>query len=286
MVFSTLVTLVEYRMSRRNSQPGRKPAARAQPQSCAEMKTRQAVKRSRLKTVGASSPSGDSTNRVKRSTKDRILAVATREFSAKGYDGARVDEIMRQSKISKNLIYHYFGNKEKLFIAVLEFAYEKIREVNREWLASFSSPTEGVRTLVRMTFNRWRRSTEFMGLLNSENFHKGRHLRKARGIKADYASLIVHLDRILKEGEQSGEFRPSIDPVELYISISSLSYHYFSNRYTLLYLLDHEENQEKNTRSFLAHIEDVVLGYVQFDPDRPCGSRLKTRHLPAPFNTR
>ena len=33
---------------------------------------------------------------------------------------------MRQSKISKNLIYHYFVSKEQLFIAVLESAYEKI----------------------------------------------------------------------------------------------------------------------------------------------------------------
>jgi TetR/AcrR family transcriptional regulator len=55
-------------------------------------------------------------------TRQRILNVATREFSAKGYDGARVDDIMRLSKVSKNLIYHYFGSKEKLFIAVLESA--------------------------------------------------------------------------------------------------------------------------------------------------------------------
>jgi len=202
---------------------------------------------------------------MRRSTKDRILAVATREFSAKGYDGARVDAIVRQSKVSKNLIYHYFVSKEKLFIAVLESAYDKIRKVQAEWLASFSSLTEGVRMLVQMTFNHWRRSTEFMGLLNSENFHKGRHLRKARGIKPGYASLIAHLDRILKEGEQRGEFRPNIDPVELYISISSLSYHYFSNRYTLLYLLDREKDLEKHTSSFLAHIEEVVLSYVQFN---------------------
>jgi TetR/AcrR family transcriptional regulator len=268
-------------MSKRNSEPGRKPVARAQPQARSKAKTLQAGKRSRLKTLGAAPPSGESTNRVRRSTKDRILAAATREFSVKGYDGARVDAIMRQSKVSKNLVYHYFFNKEKLFIAVLESAYEKIREVNKEWLTSFSSPTEGVRTLVRMTFNHWRRSTEFMGLLNSENFHKGRHLRKARGIKPGYASLIVHLDRILKEGEQNGEFRGNIDPVEFYISISSLSYHYFSNRYTLLYLLDREADLEKHTESFLAHIEAVVLGYIQFNSDKSCESRLKARHLPA-----
>ena len=31
---------------------------------------------------------------------------------------------MRVAKVSKNLIYYYFGSKEELFIAVLESAYE------------------------------------------------------------------------------------------------------------------------------------------------------------------
>jgi TetR/AcrR family transcriptional regulator len=251
-------------------------SARAQPLSRAKTESRQVAERSSLNAAGVSSVGGD--NRIRRSTKERILAVATKEFSARGYDGARVDAIMRQSKVSKNLIYHYFINKERLFIAVLESAYEKIRKVQAEWPTSFSSPTEGVRMLVRMIFNHWRHSPEFMRLLNSENFHKGRHLRKARDIKAGYASLIANLERVVKEGEQSGEFRPNIDPVELYISISSLSYHYFSNRYTLLYLLDHDGDLEERTRSFLAHAEEVVLSYVQFHTKGGCGSRLRGRH--------
>src|SRR5262245_30833628 len=40
-------------------------------------------------------------------TRQRILNVATKEFAAKGYDGARIDDIMRASNVSKNLIYHY-----------------------------------------------------------------------------------------------------------------------------------------------------------------------------------
>jgi TetR/AcrR family transcriptional regulator len=271
-------------MSRRKLETGslkppRKPTARAQVQSRAKTKPTRLVERSRVKVVGASPTSGDGINRIRTSTKDRILAVATKEFSARGYDGARVDAIMRQSKISKNLIYHYFGSKEQLFIAVLESAYEKIRGVQAEWATSFSSPTEAVRMLVRTIFNHWKHSPEFMRLLNSENFHNGRHLRKAKGIKAGYASLIANLDQVIKEGEQIGEFRPNIDPVELFISISSLSYHYFSNRYTLLYLLDHDGN-EQHTRSFLAHTEEVVLSYVQFDANRERSSRLRARHSP------
>jgi len=60
-------------------------------------------------------------------TRQRILTSASAEFANKGYDGARVDEIVRRSKVSKNLIYYYFGSKEALFIAVLEAAYSTLR---------------------------------------------------------------------------------------------------------------------------------------------------------------
>ena len=52
-------------------------------------------------------------------TRSRILAAALAEFSAKGFAGARVDAIARRAKGNKRMIYHYFGNKEDLFSAVL-----------------------------------------------------------------------------------------------------------------------------------------------------------------------
>ena len=49
---------------------------------------------------------------------------------------------------------------------------------------------------------------------------------------------------LLKEGEEAGDFRRGVDPVEFYISISALAYHYLSNRYTLSYLLDRKFSTE------------------------------------------
>src|ERR1700744_2727449 len=114
-------------MSRRKLETGslkppRKPTARAQVQSRAKTEPRRVVKRSRVKVVSASSTSGDGINRIRTSTKDRILAVAMKEFSARGYDGARVDAIMRQSKISKNLIYINFAVKKTLLLVFLHSA--------------------------------------------------------------------------------------------------------------------------------------------------------------------
>jgi TetR/AcrR family transcriptional regulator len=59
-------------------------------------------------------------------TRKRILEHSTAEFAMKGYEGARVDSIARRCRLSKYTLYHYFGSKEGLFIAVLERAYERL----------------------------------------------------------------------------------------------------------------------------------------------------------------
>jgi TetR/AcrR family transcriptional regulator len=197
-------------------------------------------------------------------SRERILKVATQEFSAKGYDGARVDDIMRLSKVSKNLIYHYFGSKEQLFIAVLESAYQGMHAHQMTWPLDVSSPIDGIRKLVQSTFKYWRDSPEFIGLLNSENFHKGRHLRKSKLSKAGYSGLLGNIANLLKQGEKSGDFRAGVDPVELYISISALAYHYLSNRYTLSYLMDRKLSTESEMKGRVQHIEEITLAYLRF----------------------
>ena len=67
-------------------------------------------------------------------TRERILSAALKEFAAKGFAGARVDAIARRADINKRMLYHYFGDKEKLFRAVLR---QKIAE-RRAWGANLS----------------------------------------------------------------------------------------------------------------------------------------------------
>ena len=68
-------------------------------------------------------------------SRERILSAALKEFAAKGFAGARVDAIARRAVINKRMLYHYFGNKEKLFRAVLR---QKIAE-RRAWGLNLSS---------------------------------------------------------------------------------------------------------------------------------------------------
>lgn len=66
---------------------------------------------------------------------------AFKEFSAKGFAGARVDTIARRAAINKRMLYHYFGDKEALFREVLR---RKMAERQAWGLATPDSPAESL----------------------------------------------------------------------------------------------------------------------------------------------
>lgn len=74
-------------------------------------------------------------------TRARILAAALAEFSAKGQAGARVDAIADRAGSNKRMLYHYFGDKEGLFRAVLR---AKIAERRAMFEGAPGDPTENL----------------------------------------------------------------------------------------------------------------------------------------------
>src|SRR5687768_9121850 len=86
-------------------------------------------------------------------TRSEILDVATREFADNGYAGARVDEIAAKTRTTKRMIYYYFGSKERLFVAVLEREYARIRGLERDLDVEHLDPAEAVRQLATLTFD-------------------------------------------------------------------------------------------------------------------------------------
>ena len=60
--------------------------------------------------------------------KEKILQEAVRLFSAKGYSETSTDEIILNSGISKGLLFYHYKNKDGLLSAILEHAWQIIRE--------------------------------------------------------------------------------------------------------------------------------------------------------------
>jgi AcrR family transcriptional regulator len=196
-------------------------------------------------------------------TRAAILDAATAEFAAKGLDGARVDAIARRSGVNKRMIYHYFGDKDGLYLAVLEAGYAAIRNAELGLRLTDMGPAEGIRTLVRFTWDYVVAHPEFLSLLATENLHRAANLKKLRHIRELHSPLIGMLSELLERGAKETVFRAGVDPMQLYISIAALGFFYMSNRHTLSTIFGQDLNAPAALADRGQHIVDVVLGYLR-----------------------
>lgn len=213
----------------------------------------------------ASAPPPEPRQRDADRSRQALLEAARDEFAEHGLGGARVERIAERAGVDKRLIYHYFENKDSLFLAVLEDTYRSIRAAEKELRLADLPPTEAVRRLTEFTWNYYLEHPEFLTLLNSENLHRGRHLEQSRRAREMNSPLVQTLGEILERGRQAGVFRGGIDPVQLYISIAGLSYFYLSNKHTLSAIFGRNLMSPKARNERLSHICDVILGYVLRD---------------------
>jgi len=193
----------------------------------------------------------------------RILDAATGEFARSGLGGARVDRIAAAAGANKRMLYYYFGNKEALFSAVLEAAYARIRVAETKLSLLDVPPDEGVRRLVAFTWDYYVKHPEFITLLSSENLHGARHLKALPRIRSMNSPVIETLGEILRRGRREGVFKANPDPLQLYISIAALSYFYLGNKHTLGAVFGRALTQPAARRERLAHMIEVVLGYLR-----------------------
>ncbi len=198
-------------------------------------------------------------------SRNDILAAARGEFADHGLGGARMDRIAQSAGLNKRLIYYYFESKESLFLAVLERAYEGIRGEEQQLNLTQTEPIEAIRRLIAFTWNYYIAHPEFLTLLNSENLHRARHLKRSAKVKTMHSPLVRTLADVLERGVRQGLFRAGVDPVQLYISIAGLSYFYLGNNHTLSTIFDRELLSTKAQVERLSHTTDLILGYLVRD---------------------
>jgi AcrR family transcriptional regulator len=166
-------------------------------------------------------------------TRLRILNAAKVEFAKLGLGGARIDSIAQRAKSNKRMIYEYFGNKEGLFQAVLELAYQDIRQAERKLKLEELEPVEAISKLVSFTWKYYLKNPHFLTLVNSENLHKAAHLKRSSEKMHDmHAPMVSMAAEILDRGVTQGVFREGIDPIQLNITIAAINYYYLNNRFT------------------------------------------------------
>ena len=192
-------------------------------------------------------------------TRQKLLVAARREFAQNGLAGARVDDIAARAGVNKQLVYHYFGDKDALYLAVLEWVYEEIRAQERKLNLEGLAPDRAIRKLIEASFDHLAAHPDFIVLLNDENRGGASHVSGSRKLAAMHSPLVDMVSKILSEGVRSGVFRKGINPVQLYISIAGLGYFFFSNTPTLSAIFGKDFTSKASKSVRRKHVVDLVM---------------------------
>jgi AcrR family transcriptional regulator len=202
------------------------------------------------------------TNDPERTMAD-IIAVATHEFSEKGLAGARIDVIAEAMRTSKRMIYYYFGSKEALYVRVLEEAYRRIRAIEAGLHLEDLAPEDALRKLVGFTVDYQLANPDFIRLVMTENIHRGEFLAQSKAIQKLNVPAIDAVREVYQRGVKAGVFRAGIDPVDLHMSISALSFFNTANRHTFALIFKRDFDSPAAIVARRDSIIEMVLRYVR-----------------------
>jgi len=143
-----------------------------------------------------------------------IAEAGLRLFCARGYLNVTVDDIAREAGVTKGAVYHHFDGKEDLLAVALERHFRRTFERGGATRPAAAGETtrQRVEALLWAGWQFWH-SAEFQGLFRLVLGEAGdavpavRERFLAEGPHRGWETL----GNLVREGQQRGEFRPSVD---------------------------------------------------------------------------
>ena len=191
-----------------------------------------------------------------------ILEVATKEFAEKGLSGARIDAIAAATRTSKRMIYYYFGSKEGLYVAVLEDAYRRMREIEAALHLENLEPVAALKRLVEFTFDHHWGNPDYIRLVMNENIERGAYLAQSKSIQELNVPAIAAIQALYDRGVAQGVFRPGLDATDIHASISALTFFNVSNQHTFGLIFKDAAQGEAALAVRRANITEMVVRFL------------------------
>lgn len=141
----------------------------------------------------------------------QILEAARKVFLRKGYHDTHMDDIVKESKLSKGALYWYYKSKRDVFNAIyLLWFGEILKDLDRILLSGKRSEEKiydlGLLTVVLLS----KEPESFRAML--ELYIQALDYRKSwRLLEEFYRELTVRMEKVLREGIKKGELKKDID---------------------------------------------------------------------------
>jgi AcrR family transcriptional regulator len=123
---------------------------------------------------------------------EQTLAVAHELFAERGYAAVTMDEVAAEVGVTKPLLYNYFGNKERLYVACMERAGDGLTAAIGEAVIASESPAEALSAGLRAFFSFLDRDRSAWAVLFDETQpHAGLVAEQVASYRGTIAELVA-----------------------------------------------------------------------------------------------
>jgi AcrR family transcriptional regulator len=200
---------------------------------------------------------------TKRETISRLLAVAEKEFGAKGLEGARVDDIARAAGVTKQLVYNYYRSKDELFASLLDEASAQAMSEMVALELEHLSPAQALREFLNCHYEQYRRFPLLGQTVMEENLQRGLHISSRNKFPELMPQLVAKVKLILERGAVSGEFRSGLDPAAFLATAVLITAGCFVNGHCLSVMMGVDLMTEAGMATWRDHSVEFVLAAVR-----------------------
>ena len=140
-------------------------------------------------------------------SRQQILDVALKLFAHKGYAAATVREIVDTVGITAPSLYYYFGNKEGLYMELMQTHCARIDQALESHMHTSSSARERLKDLVDKIFLHVANDRDFFRLMFTIYYGPSQGAPYCDFLSY-HAKFHAAIKKIIEEGIASGEFKP------------------------------------------------------------------------------
>jgi TetR/AcrR family transcriptional regulator len=196
-------------------------------------------------------------------TRALLLEHAGHAFAALGHDGARIDDIAAAAGVNKRMIYAYYGDKDGLYLAVLDAHLSRITALARpDDPAAPAVPARAqAESVVRRYFEFLTEHEDFARLLSWEALSRER--RGRRILVERVGAGLEPLHEVLRRGIARGEFRADLDPRLFSMSVNALLVGWVNHRSFLETLWDADLGAPQARERVLASILRLLFEGIE-----------------------
>src|ERR1700744_1531679 len=185
-------------------------------------------------------------------TRRRILDAAFKEFFAHGYAGGRVDVIARRAKINKRMLYHYFGDKQKLYRAVV---YRKISD-RMESVETRAMEAEATSRLA-LWFQQNCADAGWVRLLAWESLQTKND--KVLG-ERERRRIVARVIARIRKKQSTGWLRKDVSAMHIYVAKLSLTMFPMAMPQLIRLITGYSPDDPKFQREYSRFLETIVTG--------------------------